>query len=120
MSTTCAHRTVELHLPSRNRHGVPVDSEPWVRRALDLLCIEFGGAYEDVVVGHWTPPHGARMREETSRLVSYADDRQLVEALPRILALAADFMDATDQAFVLVAVDGQPQPVVPNRRRDRG
>jgi hypothetical protein len=107
-----AHRAIEVHLPSRNRHGSPIDIEPWVEQALDLMCAAFGGAYEEVVVGHWTPPGAPRVTERTSRLVSYATDAQARTALPRLLSLAADFMDATDQAVVLVAVDGQPQTVV--------
>jgi hypothetical protein len=114
--TVVAHHSVELHLPSRDRHGMRIDSRPWVERALDLMCREFRGAYEEKVVGYWVPPSGARVTERTSRLVSYVTEDMLLEGLPRLLRLAAEFMDATDQAAVLVAVDGQPQ-AIPGRGR---
>jgi hypothetical protein len=105
------HKAVELHLPSRDRHGEPIDRGPWVDLAIGVMCDAFGGAYEETVVGHWVAPAHARVREETSRLVSYADDRQIAEGLPRVLDVAARFMEATDQEVVMVAVDGQPHRV---------
>lgn len=111
MTGSVAYRAVELHLPSRDRHGARIDNRRWIDRALDLMCGEFGGAYEEKVTGHWVPAAGARVTERTARLVSYVTESKMLEGLPRLLAFAAEFRDETDQAAVLVAVDGQPQPL---------
>jgi len=105
------YSTVELHFPSRNRYGHPIDQKPWVELAIKTMCDAFGGAYEETVVGYWMGRTHTCLREETSRIVSYAEENQIRQSLPCLLDIAAEFMEETDQEMVLVAVDGNPHPI---------
>jgi hypothetical protein len=105
------HRSVELHLPSRDQRGDPIDRQPWVELAVKTMSVAFGGAYEETVVGYWMDATGTCLREETSRIVSYAEESQVRHSLPRLLSIAAKFMEETNQAMVLVAIDGHPHPI---------
>lgn len=108
-ATITPHRAIELHLPSLDRHGKAIDRRPWVDLAAETMCKAFGGVYEEVVTGYWHGEAPLCMREETSRLVSYADQEQLTLGLPKVQEIATRFMEETDQEVVMIAVDGQPQ-----------
>jgi hypothetical protein len=102
------HRTIELHLPSLDRCGNAIKREPWVEKAVDLMCAAFGGAYEETVVGHWRGSPDRHLREETVRIVSYADEEQIWPNLPCLIEFAEEFGEATNQEAVMVAIDNQP------------
>ena len=119
-SPPATHRAIELHFPSRNRHGYPIDQKPWVDLAIRTMCAAFGGAYEETVVGYWMGKTQTCLREETSRIVSYAEESQLRQNLPCLLGIAEEFMDETDQEMVLVAVDGNPHPIPARRSAPSG
>jgi len=65
------------------------------------MCDAFGGAYEQTVVGYWTGTTRTYLREETSRIVSYAEESRVRQSLPRLLDIAAEFMKETDQEMGL-------------------
>jgi hypothetical protein len=108
IAAATSHSSVELHFPSRDRDGKPIDRRPWVDLAIKTMCECFGGAYEETVTGHWLGETRTYLREETSRIVSYAQKEQVRRGLPRLLDIAARFMTETNQEMVMVAVDQNP------------
>ncbi|HET9198373.1 MAG TPA: hypothetical protein VFN92_08985 [Solirubrobacterales bacterium] len=108
------HRTVELHLPSLDRWGNAIEREPWVEKAVSLMCSAFGGAYEENVVGHWRVDTEHPLREQTVRIVSYAEEERIWPNLPRLLEFADEFGEATNQEAVMVAIDNQPLVPLPS------
>ena len=106
---TSATTEIAVSIAFADRHGRRCDATQYVLACASVLSEAADGAFATQGVGYWSPPAGNLQEEPATRLVALGEPDRLHLCLPGLLVVLAAYARGTDQAEVLVVVNGNKE-----------
>ena len=97
---------IKIFVPSTYNVCVPMDSNVWVDKSLNLLSACFGGATSTKALGAWISNTGDLVKENVTLVFAYAKEQDLEESIETIYDFCMDMKREMKQEAIALEVNG--------------
>ena len=84
-----------------------IDNSEYVNRAATLLSECFGGATSTDALGYWTSPAAGLVKEKSTIVFSYCNERDLENSLEKVIDFCVDLKKELTQDAIALEINGE-------------
>ena len=98
---------VTIYIPSTTDINKEIDNTEYVNRAATLLSECFGGATSTPALGYWTSPTAGLVKEKTTLVFAYADEKSLDNNLEKVVGWCESLKTELSQDAIALELNGE-------------
>lgn len=98
---------IKIYVPSTTNIREAFDSLEWVRKTMELLSKEFGGATATSALGAWVSNQGDLVKENITVVFAYARQEQLENSIDFVYGFCLDMKRVLGQEAIALEVNGE-------------
>ena len=98
---------VTVYIPSTTDRNKEIDNTEYVNKTATLLSECFGGATSTPALGYWTSPTAGLVKEKTTLVFAYADEKSLNENLDKVVDWCESLKTELKQDAIALELNGE-------------
>ena len=98
---------VTVYIPSTADINKEIDNTEYVNKTATLLSECFGGATSTPALGYWTSPTAGLVKEKTTLVFAYADEKSLNENLDKVITWCENVKAELSQDAIALELNGE-------------
>ena len=98
---------ITVYIPSTTDINKEIDNTEYVNKTATLLSECFGGATSTPALGYWTSPTAGLVKEKTTLVFAYADEKSLNENLDKVVTWCENVKTELSQDAIALELNGE-------------
>ena len=98
---------ITVYIPSTTDINKKIDNTEYVNKTANLLSECFGGATSTPALGYWTSPTAGLVKEKTTLVFAYADEKSLNENLDKVVTWCENVKAELSQDAIALELNGE-------------
>ena len=98
---------ITVYIPATADINKEIDNTEYVNRTATLLSECFGGATSTPALGYWTSPTAGLVKEKTTLVFAYADEKSLNNNLEKVVEWCESLKAELSQDAIALELNGE-------------